>query len=978
MNQRAPFPILAVGGLLVLACSGSPRADIPTNGKDPLVGPGQAFYWSGEYDSAHAAWEAALSRARVDGDSSGVANVLTWLGLVAMRTGDYAESRRLGQAALSMKLDLGATAGLARSYNALGLLAKIEDRLPDAQRLFEHARRSAVAAGERDLEGSATGNLGLVLAYLGDLEGAAAMLEQMRGVGESTGDHRLKANALTNLAMVSIWAGDPQTALAPLDTARALYRELGNALGEQIALGQLATARSAMGQYEPALAALDSALALARRHSMRDQEAENLGLLGGIYADLGDGRRALRDLDQAAALASEIGLNAMLGNVLRRAALVRYAMGSHDRALADATAALEAHRAADQPFEEIDDLLVLAELHRRSGNQEGSSSMLRQARILAHQVDARSARSAVALAEARHAEQAGAPLSVLRAIARVHEDAPEADYRTRTESHMLAARAYVALERLDSAGLETAQALHALDRMRAGIASVELRSSFAAASAGTYGDAVLILLRLGRVEEAFTVADAGRSRDLLQRLTMVRTPHGSPTVGEDRAMGAQDLAGMELLLRRIDALLSQLRDMESAPPLERGAGAASTAADILGRIDRLREEYEALAMRTVQHHPRSAAMLGAVRTDGAAVRGAIAPDEVILHYTLTENEVVVFVLRHDRFESLRLPIDASDLASRIRLLRELWSDRDAPPAVGLPAARGLHELLIGPVARAGMLDRSTRLIIVPHGVLEQLPFAALQDPESYRFLVEDYVISYLHSANLLPAIRTGAAPSAGSRHGITAFAPFQSALPGTRAEAVLASRSSSRGALHLDRRATERAVRRALEDSEVVHIASHGILNARNPMFSRIELARGAGGSSTDDGRLEVHEVLKLTVNSALVVLSGCETGVAEDWSGNPLRPAGVATLGQAFLHAGARNVMATLWRIDDLGSADLVGQFYHHLGDGDVAGALAAAQRALIRDARYASPYYWAGFVVMGDGQVRRSAQESLALSVQ
>lgn len=958
MTLRLLPPLLLV--ILLPSCGAAPPAPSATEQPDTLLGPGQDLYWQGDYDGARTVWSETLERATAERDSAGMASLIGALGLAAMGTGDYVEARRLGEAALALRFEIGSRDGVARSYNSLGQLARREDRLHDARLLFWNARDAAAAGGDAVVEGIAAGNLGLVYAELGDLDAAASMLREMQRAGSEAGDERLQANALTNLAMVAVWAGDPGAAIAPLDTARALYAALDYPLGEQTALGQLATARAAMGEYDRALVALDTALVLARRHGMPDQEAENLGLLGALYAELGDDRRALRHLGEAAALAAELQYDSELGTALRRAALIHYSLGSTDRAFANARAALEAHRAGGYAFDEVDDLLVLAELYRRSGDAAEADSMLASARGLAQRMDSRSARGAVALAEARHAEMEARPRQVLRAVARVHAEALQADFRLRMESHSLAARAYAGLARLDSAAVEGRAAVDALERVRGGLASDELRGSFGAASAMVYGDVVLILLQLDRTDEAFTVADAGRSRELLQRLAGARAPDAAV---RDPVVASQELADAELLLRRIDALLSQLREMEATSPRERGVGAAATADDIVERIEGLRAEYEALTIQAARRHPRAAGTLGAIRTEAATVRAALAVDEALVHYTLTPDELVVFVVRHDRFESLRLPVSAMDVASRVRLLREIWSDRDAGSDAGLPVARGLHEILIAPLARAALLGDATRLIIVPHGILEQLPFAALQDPGTGRFLVQDHFITYLRSASLLPALRASTAPAAATASTLSAFAPFPTALPGTRAEAREASRSRPGGALHLDRRATESAVRAALTGSRVVHIASHGVLNARNPMFSRIELARGAGGSSTDDGRLEVHEVVKLTVNSALVVLSGCETGATEDWSGDPLRPAGVATLGQAFLHAGARNVMATLWRIDDEGSASLVSNFYRHMDDGDVARALALAQRELIADHGYGAPYYWAGFVLTGEG---------------
>jgi CHAT domain-containing protein len=145
----------------------------------------------------------------------------------------------------------------------------------------------------------------------------------------------------------------------------------------------------------------------------------------------------------------------------------------------------------------------------------------------------------------------------------------------------------------------------------------------------------------------------------------------------------------------------------------------------------------------------------------------------------------------------------------------------------------------------------------------------------------------------------------------------------------------------------------------------HGALNARNPMFSRLELARPPAPRPGDDGRLEVHELLTMQVRSALVFLSGCETGAAQEWTDDPVRGAGSLTLAQAVLAAGATDVISTLWRIDDVGAAAFADRFYRSLQRMPAAEALAAAQRETAADPRHASPYYWAGYVLAGDGRL-------------
>lgn len=965
---------LTFAACAALACGDPPPVLDAALDADTAFAPGLALYWEGRYDSASVVWGAAVDRVEASGDSLGAANIRTWLGLSAMRLGDYPTARSEGEAALETKLALGGDRELARSYNALGLLAEREDRLLDALHLYEQAGAAARAVDDERMAATATGNLGLVHAYLGDLRRASTLIRQMRDGARAVEDPRLEANALTNLAMVAVWSGDPRAALEPLHSARLLYDRLESPLGQQYALAHLSAALADMGRYQEAMAVLDTAIVLSSRHGMADQEAENRRLLGSLFADLGDHRRALLQFDEAAALARRLGLDSELGTIARHSAMAHLSLGSHERAVSEAEAALEAHRRAGEPFEELDDLLVLAEIQQARADPEIVTATLGAARLVAQRLDAASARTAIALAEAGHHEATGAHRDVLLAVERARASSLDADYQAQTRIHGYAARAYAGLGELDSAAVEGLAAVRALDRVRGELASGDLRGSFSAASAQVYGDVVLILLEGGRVEEAFMVADGARSRELLQRLADSGSAEDGPQGSED-ATAPEDLASAEMLLRRIAALLEQLREFEAVPPEERGSGAETTSGEILRRIERLRDQYESHVIRTARYHGRSPATSLGRATGAAHVRAALAPDEALLHYTLTRGGIVLFVARTDGFQTVTIPVTAEDLASRIRLLRALAGTRHQGADRGVPAAQGLHRLLIGPAVGTGLLDGAERLLVVPHGVMEQLPFAALHDAATGRFLIEDYIVAYAPSAGAVPALREATRPLRSLRL-TSAFAPFPAALPGTVTEADAAYRAAPDGVLYRERDATEAVLRRSLSGTGVVHVASHGVLNARNPMFSHIALAPAPGGGSADDGRLEVHEVLEMDVRSPLVVLSGCETALGEDWSGNPLRPAGIATLAQAFLQAGAADVVATLWRIDDVGSAELVRRFYDGQA-GEVPEALATAQREMIHHPEFGAPYYWAGYVVAGRGRKATSRPGNAMTSV-
>lgn len=157
--------------------------------------------------------------------------------------------------------------------------------------------------------------------------------------------------------------------------------------------------------------------------------------------------------------------------------------------------------------------------------------------------------------------------------------------------------------------------------------------------------------------------------------------------------------------------------------------------------------------------------------------------------------------------------------------------------------------------------------------------------------------------------------------------------------------------------ATERAFRALAPEQGIVHLATYGVLNKHNPLFSYVEL--GAGGG--EDGRLEVHEVFGLSLQARLLVLSACQTGLAagaladvppgDDWVG----------LAQAFLFSGASNVLATLWPIQDLATARFMERFYQELAAGrPEAEALTESQRAALDARGTAHPFFWAGFAMV------------------
>jgi CHAT domain-containing protein len=931
---------------------------------DSLLAAAESLYTSEEYDSARAVWTLALRATQAAGDEPGRARALTWLGLVAVRLGDRPEAQRLGEEALVLKTRLGMTGELSLSYHSLGLAALDADRNEEAKRLFQQALDAAEKV--RDVRGAAKaeGGLGLAFGYLGDLVRAREGHRNERELARTIGDLRLEANGVANEAMVDIWEGNALPAIARLDTARALYRRNGYAAGEENALGQLATAYELTGREDLALAALDSSLIISRRLGLKEQEADLLRLIGGVQLRLGDYRAALASYDDAEAQMRGAGLEANLGAVLRGSADANFRLGNLPRADQRLREALRRHTESGEPLDRLDDLLLASEVEYRLAGPAAAETRLREGRAVADLVNTRGARIAVVLTEAHLADLGKDSHRVLRVL---HAALPDlaGDLGAEWISDALAARAHGRLGALDSAYADGRRAVAAVDKLRGGLASEALRSTYIADRAEVYGDLVVTLLRLGRAGEAFQVADAARSRGLLDHLGSAR---GAATSGAV----PPEIAGGERLLQRIDELVQRLRATERSRPRERGVSGNPAGAPVAAELAQARSEYEALMVRAAQRNARSTAILGASPVQLEDVRASLQPDEALIEYLLIPGRLLAFVVRSDSLRVVSADLAEGTLVQRVRLLGALWGRNGAEWELGLAASRALHQLLVQPIMATGALRGVRHLAIVPHGILGQLPFAALQDAASGHFLSQDFSVINFPAAAALPALRARRTLASEWNAGGVGFAPFAGnhQLPATGPEVEAFRSSAPRRVARMGSAATEAALRASLAGKGVVHVATHGVLNVRSPLFSRIELSAQRGGASDNDGRLEVHELLGLSIRSALVFLSGCETGAGPEWLDDPVRGTGDLTLAQAVLSAGAANVITTLWRIEDSGAAKFAEIFYRSLRQLPLAEAFAAAQRAMAADSKYHSPYYWAGYVLAGEGGLGQAPQ--------
>jgi CHAT domain-containing protein len=502
-----------------------------------------------------------------------------------------------------------------------------------------------------------------------------------------------------------------------------------------------------------------------------------------------------------------------------------------------------------------------------------------------------------------------------------------------------------ALGRDDEALSELRAAIGELGRPSRSLAAPERRSAFLNDKWDLYAQLALIEQARGRPGAAFEASERLRAREMLELLQRGRVAAAPDTAGE-LAAREQDLR------RRIAELTADLgaTDQEPVRGPDPGAGTARAA------LGRAQEAYADLLVEMRERSPRHASLVSPPSPTWRDVSRRLGPGVTLIEYLVSDSATLAFVVAPDTIAAVDLGIGRRDLAALVKFARGTLQTALAPTGDSLwrGSLRQLDRYLIAPLEDAGLLAGRHRLIIVPHAELHYVPFAGLISRAGRgRFLIERYDLAVTPSASVWLALGER---SRGPANGVLALAPRQDVLPASQREvAAIARLGGADVSVLTGKAATEAVFRREAPRRRILHLATNGVLNKRNPLFSFVDLA----ADSAYDGRLEVHEVFGLELAADLVVLSACQTGLGagalgdvppgDDWVG----------LTQAFLHAGAANVVATLWPVDDWATAALMERFYQaYRTDGDPVRALAAAQRALLATPATGHPFFWAGVV--------------------
>lgn len=467
------------------------------------------------------------------------------------------------------------------------------------------------------------------------------------------------------------------------------------------------------------------------------------------------------------------------------------------------------------------------------------------------------------------------------------------------------------------------EAIEQVEQQRASINTEASKIGFVGDKQALYSRAVEAARKLGQDQLAFEFIERAKSRALVDLLA---ARESTPLAAARNSDSRQKLE--KLLAARHAASLQLPVDMS-----QDGAGKTRQNA---------RQESQDLQ----QKDPQLASLITVNALSSHEIRELLQGDEVLLEYFGLGDALYLFVL--DRQGQALLRLDSPALDAAVREFRHLIQEQ-APEARS--KGQALYRQLIAPAAaRLGQRN----LLIVPHGPLHYLPFAALDDGRdvliagrSLRFLPSSSVQKYLRPAGRSPLDNL-------LIYGNPDLGDSRLDLPSAEDEAKSLASLLPKARLLTRKQATETTFKQEAGKFAHLHIASHGQFKSDKALESRLLLAR----DEANDGSLTVAELYETRLNADLVTLSACETGLGKQLSGDDL-----IGLTRGFLYAGTSNIVASLWEVDDEATSLLMKDFYSRLKQGN-------SKREALRQAQlnlrktHPDPFFWAAFYLTGQGQ--------------
>jgi CHAT domain-containing protein/Tfp pilus assembly protein PilF/ketosteroid isomerase-like protein len=903
-----------------------------------LSSQGDRSYNRGEYPQALMISTLAKGIAEQIGDRYEIARTLHDLGRVHRSQGNFAQAMEYFQKSLAMNEALGEQAGIGRALNGIGMIHWLQ---ADYAQALEHYQKSLAIF--ESLKNSAEiarvlNNIGNLHRYQGDYTQALDYYRRSLGIRQELNDTFGIMGSLGNIGVVYSSQGNFAKALDYYQKSLAMSEATDDKQGIAITLGNIGVLHRKQGNYAQALDFYQKSLAMSEAIDDKVGISQMVNNIGTVHLQQGNYVQALDYYRKSLAMREKLGDKHGTAHTMMAIGIIHTKQGNYAQALEYFEKSLTIKEAIRDRSGVANALLLIGDYHNKQGHYSQALDFAERATTLARQ---------------------------------------DGNLYILWSARANAGLAYRALNQLDQARRAFDEAISVIETMRVQVAgSEQAQQRFFEDKLSPYHAMVEFLVARNNSTEALIFTERAKARALLDLLYSGR-------VNIVKAMTSQEQEQERTLRAEIISLNTQVTraGQQDKPDQAR-------LSELTSRREKVRLNYEAFQTSLYAAHPELRVQRGEAPIIKAEEITTLLPDaaSALLEYVVTDDETYLFAVTKAAGKTeaevrvYTLPIKRDELAMQTEAFRRQLAGGD----LGFRAsAIKLYERLLKPAE--AQLRGKTTLVIAPDGALWDLPFQALLTGAN-RFLIEDAAISYAPSLTVLREM-TRRRKKLGADVAPATLLALGNPLIGkaTMNRAALVLRDGkldplpeaeqevkalrqlygvSRSKVYIGAEAREDRLKSEAGQARVLHFAAHGMLNNASPMYSHLALAEGGAG---EDGLLEAWELTQLDLKADLAVLSACETARGRIGAGE-----GMIGLSWALFVAGVPSTVVSQWKVESAGTRDLMVNFHRALISPPGAGrakptkteALRQAALKLMKNPETRHPFYWAGFVLVGDGR--------------
>ncbi|NEO86102.1 MAG: tetratricopeptide repeat protein [Spirulina sp. SIO3F2] len=856
---------------------------------------GQAQHQASQFQAALTLLGQALILFRETENRQAEAATLNSLGIVYRSLGQYQQALTFHEQSLEITPEINDRQGEAVALHNLGLVYRSLGQYQKAIALHEQSLDLEQELNNRQGEAYALASLGSVYHLLGQYQKALTFQEQSLDIARQINDRQGEANSLGNLGIVYFYLGQYQQAITLNEQFLDIAQQINDQSGEVSALGNLSIVYQALGQYQQAITLNEQSLEIARQIGNRQGEANVLGSLGNIYFSLGQYPQAIAFHEQSLGIQQELGNRQGEAGIFSSLGNTYFTLGQHQQALVFHEQSLEITRELGNRQGEAISLDGLGLAYASLGQHQQAIAFHEQSLVIKRAIGARKG-------EAVSLNNLGFALQNL-------------DRHSEAEQKFLAAAELWETIRADLGGNDTHK-----------VSIFEQQST-------TYQLLQQVQIAQNKTTAALETAERGRARAFVELLATRLNADGSNV-----DIAPPNLSQIQQIAHEKNATLVEYSITVDTFDLDNNPGTETT-------------KESALYIWVIPPN------------------GDITFRQVDLTPLWRDDDLSLWELV--QFTRDALGVRGLNLRNLNRLVavrprdpqKQKLTDDDQ-------LLRKLHSLLIEPIADLLPQDPEDRVIFIPQSSLFLVPFPALKNAAG-EYLIQNHTILTAPSIQTLSLTRTqkqqspqgdGALivgnptmPSIAPDFGETPQPLTQ--LPGAEQEAKAIADLLDTNAI-TGNAANKSAMVAQMQDAELIHLATHGLLDDIRGIGSAIALAPDPNFQPEPgqvNGLLTAEEIFDLNLKADLVVLSACDTGRGR------ITGDGVVGLSRSFIAAGVPSVLVSLWQVPDAPTAQLMTEFYRQREQtGDNAQALRQAMLQTLE--RHPEPRNWAAFTLIGE----------------